>query len=139
MAETRVYLNWTAVAFAGTPITRVSGINMDQGASIITFAGDNARYPQVAAVNMNNPTISLTSSDVNTLWSFPGGQQGIFTATQHDANEQSGFNIVWTSTAQTMKGSTSFNGPFSQFATVTANWQSVVPDGITPPIGVARA
>ncbi len=139
MAATGVQLNWTGVAFAGTTITRVTSITLDQGASIITFAGDNARYPQVAAVNMNNPTISLTGGDIALLWSFTGGLQGVFTATQKDAISASGGDIVWTTTAQTMKGTTTNSGPFSQFATATANFQCVVPDGITPPISVARA
>ncbi len=138
MAATGVQLNFASVSFAGTPVTRVTSLTFSQGGSLISFAGDNARYAQVVANNMNNPSCTITSGDVATLYNFNAGSQGTILGTQIDALAASGGNIIWTG-INAVHGNTDNSAPFSQFATATATFQHYSADGSTNPVSFSRA
>jgi len=134
MAGTGVYLNWTAVEFATSPISKVTSVMFDQGGQLIEFAGDNDRYPVVIANNMNSPKASITSGDVYTLMNIVPGTAGTLTATQKDGLGVSMESIVWTITGNAVHENTQDTGAFSQWASATATFRAFSTDGATNPL-----
>jgi hypothetical protein len=138
MAATNLQLNWQAVQFGSTNITRVTSLLFGQGGELIEFSGDNARYPQVIANNVSRPRCSITSGDVATLMNIPPGSSGNIVATQKDALSASGGDINFTLTGAVHESSDD-TGQWGQFATATATFRSYASDGVTNPLSFTRS
>lgn len=138
MAATKLQLNVTNVAFGATPITKVTSFVPDPGGSLITFAGDDDRYPTVVANSMNTPRISITTGDVGTLAGIAVGSQGTITGTYKDALRQSGGDINWT-IINCVYGNFTPSQSHGQFASATGHWESFSQDGQTSPISFTRS
>ena len=136
MAATGLQLNWVNVAYASTPITRVTQVTFDLGGQAIDFSGDNDRYSTVIARNVSHPSCSITSGDVATLMNLGGF--GTITATQLDALNATGGAINWT-LVNAVFISTSDSGSWGQFASATANWRCFSPDGQTSPLSFRQS
>ncbi len=137
MSATALQLNWTAVEFATTALTRVTAVTFSQGGELIEFAGDNNRYPVVMANNINRPRCSITSGDVATLFGIAPGTSGSITATQADALGAVGGSIVWTMT-NAVHADTEESGNWGRFATATATFRAYASDGATNPLSFTR-
>lgn len=137
MAATGLQLNWSAVSFAGTTFTRVTSVMFTQGGTVIDFSGDNARYPQVVANNMNRPRCTINSGDVAALMGIAPGATGTISATQADALAAASGGIVWTMVTSVHENSDN-TGQFSQFAGATASFMAYAADGITNPLSFTR-
>lgn len=138
MAATGLNLNWSAVSFAGSTLTRVTSVMFGQGGELIEFSGDNSRYPQVIANSMNRPRCSITSGDVAALMAIAPGASGTISATQADALAAAGGAIVWTMVTAVHENSDD-TGAFSQFASATATFRAYAADGITNPLSFTRS
>ena len=138
MAATNLQLNWTGVTHGSTAINFVTSVMFSRGGELIEYAGDNARYPQVIANNMNRPRASVTSGDVATLMSILPGTPGDLVAVQHDALEQVGGGINWTLANAIMENAED-TGAFSQFASATATFRARAADGLTNPLTFTRS
>lgn len=134
MSATALQLNWTAVEYASTPITRVTSITFSQGGELIEFAGDNNTIPAVIARNISRPRCSITSGDVATLMGLAGS--GTITATQDDALGATGGAINW-SLANAVHENSDNTGQWGQFATATATFRAYASDGATNPLSIA--
>lgn len=121
-------------------------MTVTRGANLLTYAGDNARYPQVIANNMNNPRLSVSSADIGTLWlSYPGpftpGTQGIITANHLDALAAANGGVLFQfggNNAFAVVEGPDDSGPFSQWGTGNLSFMACAPDGQTNPLTVSR-
>jgi hypothetical protein len=136
MASTNLQLNWTSVSFASTNITRVTSVNFALGGELISFSGDNDRYPRVIANNVNRPRCSITSGDPATLYGFTPGQSGAILATQLDALGATGGAINWQMLNAVHENSDDI-GQWGQFGSGTATFQAFSSDGATNPLSIA--
>lgn len=138
MSATNLQLNWTGVTHGATAIGFVTSVMFSRGGELIEYAGDNARYPQVIANNMNRPRASVTAGDVVSLMNILPGTLGDLVAVQHDALEQVGGGINWTLAGAILEN-VEDTGAFSQFASATATYRAGAADGITNPLTFTRS
>ena len=138
MAASKLQLNVTNVAFGATAITRVTSFVPDPGGSLITFAGDNDRYPTVVANSMNTPRISITTGDIGVLAGITVGTVGTITGTYKDALGAANGDINWT-ISNCVYGNYTPSQTHGQFASATGHWEAFSPDGSTPPIQYTRS
>ena len=116
MSATKAQINWTAVEFASTPITRVTNASVGQGGSLIKFKGDTDLYPTIIANVDNEPHMSITTADVGNLMTIVPGTAGTLTATLNDAKVQPA--VPWSSHSQM---------PSSRTPTLRPNTRSSAP------------
>lgn len=138
MAATALQLNWTSVSHNSVPLTRVTQVAFDQGGELISFQGDDNRYPVVIANSISRPKCNLTSGDVATLMNIGVGTRGSFLATQKDALGQSGGDVVFT-LINAVHESSQDTGQWGQFASATASFQAYSADGATSPLSFSRS
>lgn len=137
MSATALQMNWTAVQFASTNLTRVTSVTFSQGGELIEFAGDNNRYPVVIANNINRPRCTITSGDVATLMAIAPGTSGTIMATQNDALAATGGSVNWTM-SNAVHQNTDDTGQWGHFATATATFRAYAADGMTNPLSFTR-
>jgi hypothetical protein len=137
MAASKLQANWTAVAFAGSSITRVTSCSFSQGGQLAEFAADDDRYPTVLANLMCRPTASITSADVAALMAISPGTVGSLTATHADALRGSGGSVVYV-LSNAVSENAQDTGPFGQFGTATLNFRAFSTDGSTNPLAFTR-
>ena len=58
MSATKANINWTAVSFASTNITRVTNASVGQGGNLIKFKGDTDQFPTIIAMVDQEPHAS---------------------------------------------------------------------------------
>lgn len=138
MAATNVNLNWTSVSFAGSAIGRVTAMTFDQGGELISFTGDDDRFPTVIANTVSRPKVSLTSGDVASLMTIAVNAKGTVLATQKDGLGATGGDILW-NLINCVHETTQDSGSWGQFASATSSWQAYSVDGHTTPLSLARA
>ena len=142
MAATKTQINWTAVSWNSTLITRVTAGMFGRGGRLIKFKGDTDIYPSVVANVDNEPHASFTTADVGTIMGFiPGtGETGGLglAATLNDANAQVGGAVNFT-LANAVFENADTNAQHAQFATVTGTWQAYASDGQTNPLTFTRS
>jgi hypothetical protein len=137
MAATGVNLNWSSVTFASTPITKITGAQNDHGGGLISFSGDNNIFPIVAAVGINNPTLSFTTGDVGAAEAFAVGASGTLVATLADAKAATGGSVIYTATNAYVSNVQS-SAQHAQFASATVSFLCISSDGATNPVIVTR-
>jgi hypothetical protein len=138
MAATKLQMNWSAVSFAATPITKVNSVQVSNGGSLESYSADADQYPTVILHSMSKPRVSLTSGDIGNLRGFAEGATGTFLATHKDAKLQTGGDLLYTvinAVIENIEGS----GSHAQIGSGTMTMLAYSADGITPPISIARA
>jgi hypothetical protein len=144
MAGSKLQLNWSAVGFTppdpGTliPITHVQEVQVDPGGTLLTYAGDNDRYPTTIVNAMSNPKVSVTSADTGGLQGISPGTVGTFTATHLDAKGATGGNIVYT-VINAVVENTPGGGQFGAWSSGTMTMLAFSSDGSTSPISFTRS
>jgi hypothetical protein len=138
MSASKAQINWTAVAFATAPITRVTNASVGQGGSLIKFKGDTDMYPTIIANVDNEPHMSITTADVGNLMGIAPGAVGTLTATLNDAKGAVGGAVVFTMINAVFENADT-QAQHAQFGSVTGTWQAFSTDGSTPPLTFARS
>jgi hypothetical protein len=141
MAATKLQMNWSGVSFGATAITRITTMDINPNGSLIHFKGDDDRYPVVVVNPDNEPSVSITSGDVGTIYGFAAGATGTITATLNDARGAtvgSGGAINFTVINCVFSAPTMSAGHGS-IASATGNWSAYSPDGQTSPVSFTRS
>jgi len=138
MSATKAQINWTAVSFGSTAITRVTNASFGQGGSLIKFKGDVDQYPTIIANVDNEPHASITTADVGTMMGFSPGTAGTLAATLNDAKLATGGAVVF-AMANAVFENADAQGQHAQFASVTGTWQAYSSDGSTNPLSFTRS
>jgi hypothetical protein len=138
MAATKLQANWTAVAHGTTNITRVSQVSFSQGGSLASFSADGDHYPTVVVNLMNNPSVTVVSSDTATLMGLASGTTATFSATHRDAKGASGGDILYV-LANSVVENVETTGSHGQFGSATMSLLAYSSDGTTNPLSFTRA
>lgn len=138
MSATNLQLNTVNCAFASATITKVTNFAPHIGGQLISFSGDDDRYPTVIANSMNNPSISITTGNIGYFQALAPGTVGVFTATMQDALKQTGGSLVWTTNYAVFQDYTP-SQPHSNFGSCTATWLVYSADGQTPPLTFSKS
>ena len=124
MAATKAQINWTAVEFASTPITRVTNASVGQGGSLIKFKGDTDLLPEIIANVDNEPHMSITTADVGNHDDIRSRHcRRHSTATLNDAKGATGGAVVFT-LANAVFENADTQAQHAQFGSVTGTWQA---------------
>ena len=137
MSATKAQINWSAVSFASTAITRVTNASVGQGGNLIKFKGDTDAFPTIIAMVDQEPHASITTADVGTMMGFIPGASGTLTATLNDAKLASGGAVVFT-LANAVFENADTQAQHAQFGSVTGTWQAFSSDGSTNPLSFTR-
>jgi hypothetical protein len=139
MAATKLQRNWTGVAFATLPVTKVTKVSISQGGKLLPFTGDADTYPDTIVSQGNEPSVSLDSGDIATLEGLGGpGSVGTFTATHNDAKLATGGAIVWT-VINCVLENTDADGSAGEYGSGTTTFKAFSSDGTTNPVSFSRA
>lgn len=138
MAATKAQINWSAVSFASTAITRVTNASVSQGGSLIKFKGDTDIYPTIIAAVDIEPSLSITTADVGTMMGFSPGAGGTVLLTMKDSKLASGGDVNFT-LANAVFENADTGGAHAQFGSVTGTWQCYSTDGSTNPLSFSRS
>ena len=138
MAATKVNVNWAAVSFGTTSITRVTSAMFGMGGSLLKFKGDTDLYPTVIANVNNEPHASVTTADVGTIFGFAPGNTGTLIGTLNDAKGAASGAVDFTLVNAVFENADA-QGQHAQWGTVTGTWQAYSSDGSTPPLSIARS
>ena len=143
MAKTDLQMNWAGVSFtpvAGvlTPFNKIDNVDIDWGATILSYSGDADRYSTTKVNSMNDPKVSIKGSNVALLQQFSPGTTGTFAATHKDAKQAVGGDIVYVM-ANCIIGTPTSSGGHAQFGTATLTIESFSLDGVTSPLLMTRA
>lgn len=90
VSATGRYMNWLAPTFTpatGSPIILdgVTNIQVDEGGSVVKFAGDTDRSNSLMVNDFNEPVITITFANAAKALQLRTGTIGTFTVTQLDA------------------------------------------------------
>ena len=135
---TNLQANWADVAHGSIDLIRIDSVSIDLGGNIQGYAGDGDRFNSVAAVLMNDPTVTITSSDPAALMSISPGTDATLTATHKDAKLQAGGDIIYT-IANCVAAGASTQGAHAAFGTASMTFKPYAPDGQTNPVSFTRA
>jgi len=113
-------------------------MDINPGGTLVKFKGDTNIYPVVIANADNEPTVSITSGDVGTLYGIAIGATGTITGTLNDALQASGGAINFTVSNAVFRGP-SMSAQHAAFASATGNWDCFSSDGTMSPIGITRS
>ena len=138
MAATRAQINWTAVSWNSTNITRVTTASVGLGGQLIKFKGDTDLFPTIIANVNNEPHFSITSADVGTLMGFVPGASGTLDATLNDAKQAVGGAVNFAMINAVFENADT-QAAHAQFGTVTGTWQAYSSDGVTNPLSFTRS
>lgn len=142
MTASKLQLNWTGVSFTPssgtlTPITHVSEVQVDPGGTLLTYAGDNDRFPTTIVCAMSNPKVSITTADIGTIQGFNPGTVGTVAAIHMDGKAAALGNIVYSVINAVVENCTN-SGPFGAWGSGTLTLLAFSADGATSPISFTR-
>jgi hypothetical protein len=138
MSATKAQINWSAVSFASTAITRVTNASVGQGGNLIKFKGDTDVFPTIIAMVDQEPHVSVTTADVGTMMGFIPGASGTLLATLKDSKGASGGDVNFTM-ANAVFENADTQAQHAQFGSVTGTWQAYSSDGSTNPLSFTRS
>lgn len=143
MAATKLQLNPTSVVFAAsgggnTTLTKITSVDIDPGGSLITFSGDNDRYPTTVVNAMNNPRASLRGGDIATYQGLAIGTAGTLSVTHADAKAATSGAIVYTLANAVVENNPS-SAPHGTFGAGSLSFVLFSSDGSTSPISFTRS
>ncbi len=138
MSATKAQINWAAVSFGSTAITRITTGAFGQGGKLLKFKGDTDLYSTVIASVSNEPHASFTTADVGTVMGITPGTTNTLVATLNDAKGATGGAVVFAMINAVFENAdtTAHHG---QFGNVTGTWQAFSSDGVTNPLSFSRA
>ncbi len=137
MAATRANINWAAVTFGTTSISRVTSGAFSQGGKLVTFKGDVDLYNTVVANVTNEPHAAFTTADVGTMVGIAPGTTATLTATLNDAKGATGGAVVFTLSNAVFENAQA-QAHHAQFGSVIGTWQAFSSDGVTNPLSITR-
>lgn len=138
MAATKGQINWSAVSFASTAITRVTNAMFGQGGKLISHKGDADLYPTIIANVANEPHASVTTIDVGPMLLIAPGAEGTLTGTMKDAKLASGGDVIFTMTHSVFENADG-TGAHQALGSSTGVWKAYSADGSTAPLAITRA
>jgi hypothetical protein len=143
MAATNLQVNWSAVGFTPsggslTAINKVDGVDIDYGTTLLSYSGDADRYPTTIVNTMNEPKMTVRSSNVAGLQGFTAGTVGAFAATHNDAKLAVGGAVVYT-LANAVVGNVQVGGEHAQYGKGSLAFQAFSADGVTSPLSFTRS
>jgi hypothetical protein len=143
MAATKLQMNWSAVGFTPsggslTTISKVQEVQFDPAGTLKPYAGDGDRYPTTIVNDMNNPKATVRGGDVATMQGLAPGTVGAFTSTFNDAKLATGGAIVYTLSNAVVENCTA-GGAHAEYGEGTLSFLAFSSDGVTSPLGIARA
>ncbi len=136
MAATKLNINISSVSICGTALTKITGLQVRQGAVFTKFKGDSDIYTTVAVNTDNDPGFTVTTGDVGGAEALKG-TTGTSTATLNDAKAGSGGAVVW-SLSNSYVDDVASSAQHAQFASSTVKVSAVSSDGTTNPMSVSR-
>lgn len=137
MAATRANINWAAVTFGTTSISRVTSGAFGLGGKLLTFRGDVDLYNTVVANVVNEPHAAFTTADVGTMMGLAPGATATLAATLNDAKGAVGGAVVFTLNNAVFE-SAQAQAHHAQFGSVVGTWQAFSSDGVTNPLSITR-
>lgn len=143
MAATKRQMNWAPVGFTPTAgalstATGVTQVAINIGGSLVKFSGDGDRFPTTIVNDFNDPSMAITSADLNWLLSIPPGTRGIATATHKDAKLATGGAMTYT-LANAICESPQAGGQHRQIGSGSITFFAESADGTTNPLSYALA
>lgn len=141
MAATKRQMNWAAVGFTPTAgvlstATGVTQVQVSVGGSLLKFAADTDRFNTLIVNDMNDPSMTVTTADINWLFSIPPGTRGELTATHKDAKAATGGDIVYT-LANAIMENPQAGGQHRQIGSGSGTFYAESSDGTTNPLSYA--
>ncbi|WP_422932038.1 hypothetical protein [Singulisphaera sp. PoT] len=141
MAATKRQMNWTGVGFTPvsgtlTTCTGVTQVQFNIGGSLVKFSGDGDRFPTTVVNDFNDPSMQVTTADLNWLLSIPPGTRGTATATHKDAKGATGGNMVYT-LANAICENPQVGGQHRQIGSGSTTFYAESSDGTTNPLSYA--
>lgn len=137
MAATKLQANWSGVSHGNTSITKVTGVNFDQGGELTEFAADGDLYPTTIINLMNRPRCQVASGDIATLMGIAPGTTANLSATHKDAKLAASGAIAYVLSNAVFESATA-NGPFGAIGSVSGNFRAFSGDGTTNPLAFTR-
>jgi hypothetical protein len=138
MAATKAQINWAAVMFGSSAITRITAGGFGQGGTLLRFKGDTDLYSSIIANVNNEPSANFTTADVGTMMGISPGTTNTLTATLNDAKAASGGSVIFTMINAVFENADT-SAQHAQFGTVSGTWQAFSSDGTTNPLSFTRA
>jgi hypothetical protein len=134
---TKAQINWAAVQFGSTAITRITTGGFGQGGKLLRFKGDVDTYSTIIANVNNEPNATFTTADVGTMMGIAPGTTNTLTATLKDAKAASGGDVIFSMINAVFENADT-QGQHATFGTVTGTWQAFSTDGVTNPLSFTR-
>jgi hypothetical protein len=145
MSLSKLQANWSSVSFLPTnpsassiPFDGVTNVKIDLGGDVMTFKADADIFDIMCASLTRKPTCSIALADYYAMMSLISGVIGTLAATHNDARLATGGAIVYTITSAVFENC-SASGDHAAWGAGAANFKTVTTDGMTPPVGLARA
>ena len=141
MTNTKRFMNWTTVTFTPSggslfTYTGVKSVKIDDGGSLLKFAGDGDRFNTLVINDFNEPTAEVSLADLATLNTNRVGTIGVFAATHNDAVNKavSGSYAITYSLANAVIANQDRGGEHRQIGMGTVKFEHQSTDGSTWPI-----
>jgi hypothetical protein len=143
MAATKRQMNWAPVGFTPTlgtlsTATGVTQVAISIGGSLVKFSGDGDRFPTTVVNDFNDPSMQITSADLNWLLSIPPGTRGVAVATHKDAKLATGGGMVYT-LSNAICESPQAGGQHRQIGSGSITFFAESTDGTTNPLSYSLA
>ena len=143
MAATKRQMNWAPVSFTPSGGTEsvasgVTQVQVNTGGSLVKFSGDADRFNTLVVNDGNDPSMAITSADLNWLLSIPPGTRGAVAATHKDAKGATGGGMVY-ALANAIAESPQAGGQHRQIGSGTITFFAESSDGTTNPLSYALA
>lgn len=143
MPATKRQLNWQPVGFTPTAgslstCTGVTNVTVSAGGNLLKFSGDADRFNTLVVNDFNDPTLTVTTADVNWAFSIAPGTRGALTATHKDAKGATGGGITFT-LANAVAESPQSGGAHRQIGSASLSFSAESTDGTTNPLSFALA
>ena len=137
MAATKAQVNWTAVSFGTTAITRVTDVKFNEGGNLIDFSGDADLFTTILAVGVNKPSATVTTADEATIMGIGVGTTGSLIATHKDATGGASGGVAFV-LANGVVENADGGGAHAAFSSGTLSVKAFSSDGSTNPLSFTR-
>ena len=132
------FINWSACHFSpngGGSVVNLDGVtqcSIDAGISKITFSGDGDQFPTQRKTVMQDPSITLTCANIDTVRSLIATQEGTLQITQNHANTGAATGAIIWSLANASISNRGVSGAHKQFASSSLKFECYSSDGSNP-------
>lgn len=138
MAASKRQMNWAPVSFtpeggSAATATGVTNVAVNTGGSLVKFSGDADRFPTTIVNDFNDPSMTITTADLDWLLSIPPGTRGAVAATHKDAKGATGGSMQY-ALANAIAESPSAGGQHRQIGSGSITFYAESSDGTTNPL-----